>query len=107
MNKQVLNHSIKIYCPAKDNDGNDLTELNNSVVNDLCYMFNGLTQYSANGLWVDNSVKYSDDMNIYVCFSEIEIKEHHYDFIVERILNDGNQYAVSIELDNVLMIYSK
>ena len=107
MKKQVMNHSIKIYCPVKDNDGNDLAELNNSIVNDLCYMFGGLTQYNASGLWVDNSVKYSDDIIVYVSFSEVPILESHYDFIVERIINDGKQFAVSVELDNQLIIYSK
>lgn len=107
MKKQIMQHSIKIYCPVKDNDGNDLTELNNSIVNNLCYMFNGLSEYKINGLWVNENIKYTDQINCYVCFSETEIKEHHYDFIVERILNDGKQFAVSVELDNVLIIYSK
>ena len=107
MKKQVLSHSIKIYCPVKDNDGNDLINLVQSVIDSMTIIYGGCTVYEANGCWRDNNITYNDENVICQSFTSARIFEDTYLHIVERIINDGKQYAVSVELDNQLIIYSK
>lgn len=107
MKKEVMNHSIKIYCPVKDNDGNDLTDLCDSVIYSMTFIYGGCTVYNAKGYWSDTNTVFEDNNIICQSFASARVFEDTYLHIVERIINDGKQFAVSVELDNQLIIYSK
>ena len=106
MKREVLKHSIAIYCPTKDNDGNDMTELVNDTIKSMIEIYNGCTAQAASGYWTMDNAVYADSIIACKSFTLSEILEDTFAHIVERILKVANQFAVSVELDNELIIYS-
>lgn len=101
-----LNNSVSIYLMKKDNNGKDLTKLNNGIIKDLSVTFGGCTVVNGKGYWVDNDTLYRDDNIIAKCnYSELS-KDMINAFMnaINKEFKEGNQLAVSVELNKYLYI---
>ena len=101
-----LNNSLSIYLMKKDNNGKDLTKLNNGIIKELSDTFGGCTVVNGKGYWVDNDTLYRDDNIIAKCnYSELS-KDMINAFMnaINKEFKEGNQLAVSIELNKCLYI---
>lgn len=101
-----LNNSVSIYLMKKDNNGKDLTKLNNGIIKDLSVTFGGCTVVNGKGYWVDNDTLYRDDNIIAKCnYSELS-KDMINAFMnaINKEFKEGNQLAVSVELNKCLYI---
>lgn len=101
-----LNNSVSIYLMKKDNNGKDLTELNNDIIKELSDAFGGATVVDGQGYWVDNDTLYRDDNIIAKCnYSELS-KDMLSAFLnaINKEFKEGKQLAVSVELNGCLYI---
>lgn len=104
-----LNNSLSIYLMKKDNNGKDLTKLNNGIIKELSDAFGGATVVDGQGYWVDNDTLYKDDNIIAKCnYSELS-KDMFNAFInaINKEFKEGKQLAVSVELNVCLYILEK
>lgn len=101
-----LNNSLSIYLMKKDNNGKDLTDLNNSIIKKLSNTFSGCTVVNGKGYWVDSDTLYKDDNIIATCnYSELS-KDMINAFLnaINKEFKEGKQLAVSVELNKCLYI---
>lgn len=101
-----LNNSLSIYLMKKDNNGKDLTKLNNGIIKEFSDTFGGCTVVNGKGYWVDNDTLYKDDNIIAKCnYSELS-KDMIKAFLnaINKEFKEGKQLAVSVELNSCLYI---
>lgn len=101
-----LNNSLSIYLMKKDNNGKDLSELNNDIIKELSDTFGGCTVVNGKGYWVDNNTLYKDD-NIIVTCNYSELSNDMLNAFLNAInkeFKEGEQLAVSVELNKCLYI---
>ena len=101
-----LNNGLSIYLMKKDNNGKDLTDLNNGIIKELSDTFGGCTVVNGKGYWVDNDTLYKDDNIIVKCnYSELS-KDMINAFLnaINKEFKEGEQLAVSVELNERLYI---
>lgn len=101
-----LNNSLSIYLMKKDNNGKDLTKLNNGIIKELLDAFGGATVVDGQGYWVDNDTLYKDDNIIVKCnYSELS-NEMKINFLkaIKDEFEKAQQLAVSVELNGELYI---
>lgn len=101
-----LNNSLSIYLMKKDNNGKELSELNNDIIKELSDTFGGCTVVDGRGYWIDNDTLYKDDNIIATCnYSELS-KDMLNAFLnaINKEFKEGEQLAVSVELNKCLYI---
>lgn len=101
-----LNNSLSIYLMKKDNNGKELSELNNGIIKELSDTFGGATVVDGQGYWVDNNTLYKDDNIIVTCnYSELS-NDMLSAFLnaINKEFKEGEQLAVSVELNKCLYI---
>lgn len=102
----LLEKNVKLIVMNKDNDGNDLTDLNNKIIKLLTNTFGGTTVSESFGTWEDNNKIYQDPNKVVQC------NYHHLDGnmiknvykAVQMELQQGNQEAVSLLVNDKLAI---
>ena len=102
----LLEKNVKLIVMNKDNDGNDLSELNKKIIKLLTNTFGGTTVSESFGTWEDNNKIYQDPNKVIQC------NYHHLDGnmiknvfkAVQMELQQGNQEAVSLLINDKLAI---
>lgn len=101
-----LNNSLSIYLMKKDNNGKDLTDLNNGIIKNLSSAFGGCTVVDGQGYWVDDDTLYKDD-NIIVKCNYSDLSKDMINAFLNSIKDEfekAQQLAVSVELNGELYI---
>lgn len=102
----LLEKNVKLIVMNKDNDGNDLSELNKKIIKLLTSTFGGTTVSKSYGTWEDNNKIYQDPNKVIQC------NYHHLDGnMVKNVykavlmeLKQGKQEAVSLLINDKLAI---
>lgn len=102
----LLEKNVKLIIMNKDNEGNDLSKLNNKIIKLLTSTFGGTTVSESFGTWEDNNKIYQDPNKVIQC------NYHHLDGnmiknvfkAVQMELQQGNQEAVSLLVNDKLAI---
>lgn len=98
-----------LYVPEKDNDGDDLIELNSEVINRLCAHFGGCTVIKSSGYWRDTSsgMVYADYVNL--MYADVdndgEPRQDNLNFIAhlaKYVLDEANQESVKYDIQSCL-----
>ena len=103
----ILDHSVSIFMMKQDNEGHDLTTLNNKAKKLLTQVFGGLTITEATGTWDDGYRLYKDDSCIYTCNYSGKLNTAEVITIMKIIkdeLTKGKQEAVSVMFNGTLYI---
>lgn len=102
----LLEKNAKLIVMNKDNEGNDLSKLNEKIIKLLTNTFGGTTVSESYGTWEDNNKIYQDPNKVIQC------NYHHLnDGMIENVfkaiqleLKQGKQEAVSLLLNDKLAI---
>lgn len=102
----LLEKNVKLIVMNQDNDGNDLTDLNNKIIKLLTNTFGGTTVSESFGTWEDNNKIYQDPNKVVQC------NYHHLNGnmiknvykAVQMELQQGKQEAVSLLVNDKLAI---
>lgn len=102
----LLEKNVKLIVMNKDNDGNDLSKLNEKIIKLLTNTFGGTTVSESFGTWEDNNQIYQDPNKVVQC------NYHHLNGnmiknvykAVQMELQQGNQEAVSLLVNDKLAI---
>lgn len=102
----LLEKNVKLIVMNKDNDGNDLSELNKKIIKLLTTTFGGTTVSESFGTWEDSEKLYQDPNKVIQC------NYHHLDKdmiknvykAIQMELKQGKQEAVSFLLNDKLAI---
>lgn len=102
----LLEKNVKLIIMNKDNDGNDLSDLNQKIIRLLTNTFGGTTVSESFGTWEDNNKIYQDPNKVIQC------NYHHLDGnmiknvfkAVQMELQQGKQEAVSLLVNDKLAI---
>ena len=103
----ILNHKLSIFMMKKDNNGYDLSEINNQAKEQLTKVFGGLTITNAKGLWIDGNKVYVDDSYIFSCNYSRKLNNSQVNVFINVVkdeLSKGKQQTVSIMIDDTLYI---
>ena len=103
----ILNHKLSIFMMKKDNNGNDLGEINSQAEKQLVKVFGGLTITNAKGFWIDDDRLYVDESYIFTCNYNRKLNNNQINAVIKVIkdeLTKGKQQAVLVMLDNTLCI---
>lgn len=104
---QILDKSFSILMMKEDNNGNDLSALNNHVLTDLTKVFGGVTVEQTAGTWYENGILYQDQSYKFSCNYQGKLDNDCKQAIIKAIkaeFEQGGQLAVSIEMNNNLII---
>ena len=102
----LLEKNVKLIVMNKDNDGNDLSKLNEKIIKLLTNTFGGTTVSESFGTWEDSEKLYQDPNKVIQC------NYHHLDNnmiknvykAIQMELKQGKQEAVSFLLNDKLAI---
>lgn len=102
----LLEKNVKLIVMNKDNEGNDLSELNEKIIKLLTNTFGGTTVSESFGTWEDNNKIYQDPNKVIQC------NYHHLNGnmvknvykAVQMELQQGKQEAVSLLVNDKLAI---
>ena len=102
----LLEKNVKLIVMNKDNEGNDLSELNEKIIKLLTNTFGGATVSESFGTWEDNNEIYQDPNKVIQC------NYHHLNGnmvknvfkAVQMELQQGHQEAVSLLVNDKLAI---
>lgn len=105
----LLEKNVKLIIMNRDNDGNDLSELNHKIVELLTKSFGGTTVSATYGTWSDDSKTYEDPNKTVQCnyhhLSEQNLQDLYQ--AVQLEFNEGKQEAVSLLVNDKLAIIEK
>lgn len=104
---RILDKNFSILMMKEDNNGNDLSVLNNQILTDLTKAFGGVTIEQTAGTWYENGVLYQDQSYKFSCSYQSKLDDDCKQAIARAIraeFEQGGQLAVSIELNNNLII---
>lgn len=102
-----LENSIKIIVMQKDNEGNDLSQLNQVITLNLCKAFGGATLTDGKGYWIDNGSLYQDFNSTIECGYAGNLTAQQYNALQSAIdaeFNQAKQEAVTIYLNSDMYI---
>lgn len=114
----VLNNKIRLFVPTENNDGNTINcnVIKRSMLN-ITNIIGGGTTYDAQGSWVsDSGLLMKDNMSVTEwCYDRLDLssKERLSDlsnmvaWVVFSLIQNHQQYAVSVEVNGTLYIIEK
>ena len=102
----LLEKNVKLIVMNKDNDGNDLSKLNEKIIKLLTNTFGGTTVSESFGTWEDNNKIYQDPNKVIQCnYHQLNGNMIKNVFkAVQMELQQGKQEAVSLLVNDKLAI---
>lgn len=105
-----LDKQVSIAMMAKDNNGKDLKALNDECEKILCESFGGVTVSDGHGSWTKDGKLYKDKNFIFAMNYSGKLNKSEVDSlckVINKEFKDGGQLAVSVWVNNSLMIIDK
>ena len=103
----LLKNTFTMQVMKRDNDGNDLKPLNETIKVKACDAFGGCTLLDSKGYWIDGSKLFKDDSyRMIVAFNNDDKAINHLLDLVKLELLGGNQEAVCFTVDGETSISS-
>jgi hypothetical protein len=95
-----------IHLMKTDNQGNDLTELNDKFIQKICRLFGGATMTEGKGLWYSvTGVKFEDDiLRVVTAFDpsascdKLDNNRQHFENLAYEYMKEAMQESVYIVL---------
>lgn len=105
----LLEKNVKLIIMNQDNDGKDLSKLNQNIISLLTKSFGGTTVSATYGTWQDSTNTYEDPNKTIQCNYHNLTKDNMQDIYkaIQLEFNEGGQEAVSLLVNDKLAIIEK
>ena len=105
----LLEKNVKLIIMNQDNDGKDLSKLNQNIISLLTKSFGGTTVSATYGTWQDSTNTYEDPNKTIQCNYHTLTIDNMRDIYkaIQLEFNEGKQEAVSLLVNDKLAIIEK